>query len=70
MYQTVLILMKDHDYPPLAIAGVLMAQAMRLYKTCLKDDDFSGMVNAIVETSLDVQPYDLKNLEVKNKTVH
>ena len=70
MYNTVFMLMQEHDYPPLAIAGVLMAQAMRLYKTCLEEEDFSGIVNAIVETSVDVEPYDLEHLEVENKTIH
>ena len=70
VYHTILKLMKEEGYKPLVIAGVLMAQSMRLYKTCLEDDDFNGLIDEVVKTSGEIQPYDLENLQVKNKTVH
>tara|TARA_R110002167_G_scaffold205558_1_gene409569 strand:- start:803 stop:1060 length:258 start_codon:yes stop_codon:yes gene_type:complete len=62
----------SEDYTPIAVAGVLLAQAMRLYRTLLEDEDFTSMVEMIGETSKDVRPYDLDELDdlETNTTIH
>ena len=34
---------------PMALAGVMMAQAMMMYKTHLKEDDYNRVVSLILE---------------------
>ena len=46
------------EYSVIAVAGVLLGQAMRLYKTVLSDADFKRMMDTINETSHEVKPYD------------
>ena len=41
--------------PPEAIAGSLMAIAMRLYKTSLSEENFNKIKEVIMDT--DVEPY-------------
>jgi hypothetical protein len=36
------------EYSAMAIAGVMMAQALSIYKTALKPDEFDSMVENIV----------------------
>ena len=42
---------------PLMIAGTLMAQAMRLYKTALSEDDYGRMMQSIMDSKDEVKPY-------------
>ena len=44
------------------IAGNMMAQALRIYKSTLKDDDFKSMIETIVESESKIQPYDKPTL--------
>ena len=54
-------LCKDHD--PLAISGVMLAQALRLYKTSLPIDDFDLLVDEIMATiKEDIKPFDIPTL--------
>ena len=48
----------SEEYSVLAVAGVLLRQAMRLYKTALNTNDFDEMVKLISDSSKDVRPYD------------
>ena len=48
----------SEEYSVLAVAGVLLGQAMRLYKTALNKNDFNEMVKLISDSSEDVKPYD------------
>jgi len=48
-------LIKEHNLPVEAIAGSLMAIAMRLYRTHLSDEDFNRIRNVILDTA--VEPY-------------
>ena len=48
----------SEEYSVLAVAGVLLGQAMRLYKTALNKNEFDEMVELISDTSKDVRPYD------------
>ena len=48
-------LMKEHNLPVEAVAGSLMAIAMRLYRTSLSEENFEKMKEVILE--VDVAPY-------------
>ena len=48
-------LLKEHNLPVEAVAGSLMAIAMRLYKTSLSEENFNKIKEVVLET--DVQPY-------------
>ena len=45
-------------YSSQMIAGTMMAQALRIYKSTLKDDDFKSMIETIVESESKIEPYD------------
>ena len=45
-------------YPNQMVAGTMMAQALRIYKSTLKDEDFKSMIETIVESESKIQPYD------------
>ena len=49
-------------YPNQMVAGTMMAQALRIYKSTLKDDDFKSMIETIVESESNIQPYDKPTL--------
>jgi len=53
-------LLEDHDLPVEAVAGSLMAIAMRLYKTSLSEENFDKIKDVIMET--DVEPYKRRKL--------
>ena len=54
-------LCRDHD--PLAISGVMLAQALRLYKTSLPIDDFDLLLDEIMATiKNDIKPFDSPTL--------
>ena len=55
LYDHTMHLMKEHDLPMEAIAGSLMAIAMRLYKTSLSEENFNKIKEVVLET--DVEPY-------------
>jgi hypothetical protein len=40
------------------VAATLLAQALRLYKSSLNDDDFVRMMNSIPESIDNIKPYD------------
>ena len=40
------------------IAGTMMAQALRLYKSNLTDEGFEAMVKVIADTGDSIQPFD------------
>ena len=53
-------LLEEHDLPVEAVAGSLMAIAMRLYKTSLSEENFNKMKEVLMET--DIQPYRKRKL--------
>ena len=54
-------LCRDHD--PLAVSGVMLAQALRLYKTSLPIDDFDLLLDEIMATVKDeIKPFDIQRL--------
>jgi len=61
VFKTMTELCKHHD--PLAVSGVLLAQALRLYRTALPLDDFDLLINEIMETvKEDIKPFDTPTL--------
>ena len=51
------------DYEPLAVSGVMLAQALRLYKTALPVGDFDLLIDEIMETVKDdIKPFDTPTL--------
>jgi len=55
LYDHTMHLMKEHNLPVEAIAGSLMAIAMRLYRTSLSEEDFNKIKEVILDA--DVEPY-------------
>ena len=53
-------LIKEHKLPLEAVAGSLMAIAMRLYRTSLSDEDFNRLRDVILDTPID--PYTPRKL--------
>jgi len=53
-------LVKEHNLPIEAIAGSLMAIAMRLYRTSLSEENFEKMKELILD--VDVEPYTKRSL--------
>ena len=53
-------LLEEHGLPVEAVAGALMAIAMRLYKTNLSEENFNKMKDVIMET--DIEPYKRRRL--------
>ena len=49
-------------YPNQMVAGTMMAQALRIYKSTLKDDDFKSMIETIAESESKIQPYNKPTL--------
>ena len=51
------------DYEPLAVSGVMLAQALRLYKTTLSMGDFDLLIEEVMATVRDdVKPFDIPTL--------
>jgi len=48
-------LLEEHNLPVEAVAGSLMAIAMRLYKTSLSEENFNKIKEVVLDT--DVEPY-------------
>jgi len=53
-------LMVDHD--PLVIAGVMMAQSMSLYRSTLSEEDYTSVVESILEKKDKVYTFTSRNL--------
>ena len=60
LFEHTMHLMKEHNLPVEAVAGSLMAIAMRLYRTSLSEENFEKMKEVILE--VDVAPYQKKIL--------
>lgn len=53
-------LIVDHD--PLVIAGVMMAQSLSLYRSTLSEEDYSNVVESILEKKDKVYTFTSRNL--------
>ena len=51
------------NYEPVAVSGVMLAQALRLYKTTLPTGDFDLLIEEVMATVKDdVKPFDIPTL--------
>ena len=50
-------------YPIFMIAGTMMAQALRIYKTTLDDEEFRSMIETIAESESKIEPYNKPTLQ-------
>jgi|TARA_B100001094_G_scaffold313750_1_gene351864 hypothetical protein len=57
IFQQVEKLTKD-GVEPIVIAGTLMAQSMRLYRTVLSDDDFEKLMDTVFGKLDEIEPYE------------
>ena len=55
LYGHTMDLLEEHDVPVEAVAGSLMAIAMRLYRSNLSEENFKKMKEVIMD--IDVEPY-------------
>ena len=55
LYERALALCMDHDTQ--IVASTMLAQALRLYKTVLTEEDFTAMVASVADTADQIQPY-------------
>ncbi len=46
------------DYRPLEVAGVMIAQALRIYKTVLSEEDFEKIVDSISNSRDKVEKFE------------
>ena len=46
------------DYKDIEIAGIMITQALSMYKTVLEEEDYQRMVNSIYERRNDVKTFD------------
>jgi len=60
LWEHTMHLLEEHNVPVEAVAGSLMAIAMRLYKTNLSEENFNKMKEVIMET--DIEPYRKRRL--------
>ncbi len=44
---------------PLVVAGIMLAQALKIYKTALSDSEFDGMLDAIIRERDKITAIDL-----------
>lgn len=44
-------------FSPMAVAGVMMAQAMSIYKTSMTDSEFNSMVDAVSDSRDSVKKF-------------
>ena len=51
------------EYSPAAIAGVMVAQALTLYKTMMTEEEFNSMVDSISASRHNVQTLDIPVLQ-------
>jgi hypothetical protein len=54
MYKDLNNLCEKND--PLMVAGIMMAQAIKIYKTALPEDDFERMMDTIADSKDIVKP--------------
>jgi hypothetical protein len=50
-------------YSSQMIAGTMMAQALKIYKSTLDDEGFKGMMETISESEHNIQPYNKPTLQ-------
>ena len=60
LYERALALCMEHDTQ--IVASTMLAQALRLYKTVLTEEDFTAMVATVADTADQIQPYKARSV--------
>ena len=55
LYERALELCMEHDSQ--IVASTMLAQALRLYKTILTEEDFEAMIRTVADTADRIEPY-------------
>ena len=50
-------------YPTQMVAGNMMAQALRIYRSTLNDEGFMSMIETIAESESNIEPYNKPTLQ-------
>ena len=50
-------------YPHQMVAGTMMAQALKIYKSTLTNDGFKGMMQTIADSESNIKPYNKPTLQ-------
>ncbi len=58
---------KTVDQDPQMVASVLVALGLRLYRSCLPQEDFDRLLKVFAETSRDIRPF---QDDMKKKVIH
>ena len=61
IYKKVMDMIITKKYEPQMMAGTLMAQALKMYRITLTDEDYFKMVDAIHQSALSLSPIVDKN---------
>lgn len=56
VFNRVAPLVMEND--PLAVAGILLAQALRMYRTVLNADQFDLLMDSIIATKDEIRPFE------------
>ena len=65
IYNKTMQMIIEKKYEPQMIAGTLMAQALKMYKATLTDQDYVKMVEAMRESALNLKPIMLPLSKIK-----
>jgi len=60
----------SNEYDATAVAAIFVAQAMRMYRTMLNDDEFNRMVETISQSANETKPFTLDIFDTDSDTLH
>lgn len=60
----------SNEYDAVAVAAIFVAQAMRMYRTMLNDDEFNRMVETISQSANETKPFTLDSFDTDSDTLH
>jgi nitrogen regulatory protein PII len=60
----------SNEYDAMAVAAIFVAQAMRMYRTMLNDDEFNRMVETISQSANETKPFTMDIFDTDSDTLH
>ena len=60
----------SNEYSAMIVASIFVAQAMRMYRTMLNDDEFKRMVETISQSANETKPFTLDSFDTDSDTLH
>ena len=60
----------SNEYDAVAVAAIFVAQAMRMYRTMLNDDEFNRMVETISQSANETKPFTMDIFDTDSDTLH